>query len=155
MIKQETTAPSKARHKSFVYRTALRWTDNRAGWLRAEGKPELRVSSPPEFKGEAGVWTPEDLFVAAVEACTMTTFIAFAQKLNLSVVSYHSHAEGVLEFSDGGYRFTRVVLRPAIVVAGHESLAPAEKALHDAHHACLIANSIRTKVLVEPVFKAR
>ncbi|MBI3191832.1 MAG: OsmC family protein, partial [Pedosphaera parvula] len=55
---------------------------------------EFRVASPPEFKGEAGVWTPEDLFVAAVNVCTMTTFAAFAQRLNLPVLSYRCEAEG-------------------------------------------------------------
>jgi organic hydroperoxide reductase OsmC/OhrA len=149
-----TVQTPKARYKSFTYQTTLKWADRRAGWLRAEGKPEFRVASPPEFKGEAGVWTPEDLFVAAVEACTMMTFMAFAQKLNLPVVSYQSHAEGVLEFVDGGYRFTKVVLRPTVVVAQAGAMSQTEKALHDAHQGCLIAKSIRTEVLVEPVIKS-
>src|SRR5512145_95141 len=142
-----TTLPPKVKYKSFTYHTALQWADHRAGWLRAEGKPGFRVASPPEFKGEAGVWTPEDLFVAAVEACTMTTFIAFAQKLNLPVVSYESHAEGVLEFVEGGYRFTKVTLRPTIVVAEAGAIPQTEKTLHEAHHACLVAKSIRSEVL--------
>lgn len=151
-MEQTTTAsPARSRHKSFAYRTGLQWADNRAGWLRAEGKPEFRISSPPEFKGEAGVWTPEDLLVAAVEACTMTTFIAFAQKNSLPLVSYQSQAEGLLEFTEGSYRFTKIVLRPAIVVAEAAAVAPAEKTLHEAHRACLIANSIRAEVVVEPV----
>ena len=154
-MEQATTLPPKVRHKAFAYRTALQWADNRAGWLRSEGKPELRVSSPPEFKGEAGVWTPEDLFVAAVESCTMTTFIAFARKLNLPVVSYQSRAEGALEFVEGSYRFTKVVLRPQIVLADANAAAAAEKALHEAHQACLIANSICAKVIVEPVIKGK
>ncbi len=149
-----TAPPLKTKYKSFNYHTALQWSDNRAGWLRAEGKPGFRVASPPEFKGEAGVWTPEDLFVAAVEACTMTTFIAFAQKLNLPLVAYQSHAEGVLEFTEGGYRFTKVMLRPTIVVADASAIPAAEKTLHEAHRACLIARSIRAEVFVEPVIKS-
>ncbi|NUO79883.1 OsmC family protein [candidate division KSB1 bacterium] len=144
------TATPKVKHKTFTYHTELMWLDNRAGMLRAEGKPAFRVASPPEFKGEAGVWTPEDLFVAAVETCTMTTFIAFAQRLNLPVVSYHSRAEGVLEFVEGNYRFTKVILRPTVVVANAEFIEQTTKTLHDAHKSCLVANSIRAEVVLEP-----
>lgn len=149
----ETTTP-KVKHKTFTYHTEMMWLDNRAGMLRAEGKPAFRVASPPEFKGEADVWTPEDLFVAAVEACTMTTFIAFAQRLNLPVASYQCRAEGVLEFVEGSYRFTKVVLRPAVVVAKAEFIEQATKTLHEAHKSCLIANSIRAEVVLEPRVEA-
>ena len=110
----------------------------------------MRVASPPEFKGEEGVWTPEDLFVAALEACTMTTFAAFSLRLGIPVVSYESTAEGLLEFDDGGYRFTRVWIRPVVVVATEEAVAQAGKTLHDAHAKCLITHSVRTEVVLEP-----
>ena len=143
-------APTAIRHKTFTYRTSIEWLGSRAGVLAAEGKPGFRVSSPPEFKGESGVWTPEDLFVAAVNVCTMATFASFAQRLGLPVVSYRSEAEGQLEFVDGGYRFTLVTLRPTVVVGAVEALAPVEKALGDAHRSCLISNSIRAVVALEP-----
>ena len=155
MEQSTVMAQPKVKHKVFTYHTELMWLDNRAGMLRAEGKPAFRVASPPEFKGEAGVWTPEDLFVAAVEACTLTTFIAFAQKLNLPVVSYHSRAEGVLEFVEGNYRFTKVILRPTVVVANAEFIEPATKTLHEAHTKCLIANSIRAEVVLEARVESR
>lgn len=143
-------AQSKVKHKSFTYQVNLAWLENKAGNLGAEGKPSFRVSSPPEFKGEPGVWSPEDLFVAAVNVCTMTTFISFASRLQLPIVSYESSAEGTLEFVDGGYRFTKIVLKPAIVVKSADSISQVEKTLNDAHHSCLIANSIKAEVFVEP-----
>lgn len=136
--------------KSFTYTTKLTWADNRAGTLGSDSKPEFRVASPPEFKGEAGVWTPEDLYVASVEACTMTTFLAFAQREKLPLVSYESEAEGLLEFSDGTYRFTKIIVRPVIQVGDQEAVAAAGQIIHDAHVKCLIANSIETEVMVEP-----
>lgn len=122
--------------------------------LGSEGKPEFRVASPPEFKGEAGVWTPEDLFVAAVNICTMTTFLAFASRRHLPLLGYESDAEGLLEFVDGVYRFTRVTLRPEIVVETGAAVADAEKILHDAHLNCLIANSIKAEVIIDPIIKS-
>jgi organic hydroperoxide reductase OsmC/OhrA len=140
----------KIRHKTFTYRTALQWTASRSGIVAAEGKHALLASSPPEFKGEPGRWTPEDLFVAAIDLCTMTTFAAFAERLKIPVVGYQSEAEGTLEFVDDGYRFTNVMLRPRITVADAAAVAPAEKAMHDAHTSCLIGRSVRATVSVEP-----
>jgi organic hydroperoxide reductase OsmC/OhrA len=144
----------KVKHKSFTYHTGLKWeTGTRAGMQSSEGKDTFRVASPPEFKGEEGVWSPEDLFVAAIEACTLTTFAAFALRQNLPVVSYTSSAEGWLEFHEGKYQFTKVYVRPVIVVENAEVVAQTEKTIHDAHEKCLIANSIRSQVIVEPTIK--
>ncbi len=143
----------KVKYKTFKYHTNLKWLGNRAGMLAAEGKTEFRVASPPEFKGEAGVWTPEDLFVAAVETCTMTTFAAFAQKQNLPILSYTSKAEGFLEFVDGKYQFTKIILRPTVLIGAPEAVELTRKTLNDAHHGCLIANSIKSDVVLEPIIE--
>jgi organic hydroperoxide reductase OsmC/OhrA len=140
----------KIKYKSYTYRTQLEWLGGRAGSLAAEGKPGFRVASPPEFKGEAGVWCPEDLFVASVNVCTMTTFAAFLGRLQLPVVSYNCEAEGLLEFVEGKYCMTRVTLRPRVVVKSAEAIAPTEKALHDAHDNCIISNSMKSTVILEP-----
>src|SRR5687768_10816971 len=102
------------RPKSYTYHTRVEWAGARAGQLHAEGKPSFRVASPPEFKGEAGVWSPEDLFVASVNICTMATFLSFAERAKLALSSYSSTAEGTLELVDGGFRFTRIVVKPVL-----------------------------------------
>jgi organic hydroperoxide reductase OsmC/OhrA len=149
----ETTTRAKVRHKTFTYNTRVDWAGDRSGTLASEGKPAFRVSSPPEFKGEDGVWTPEDLFVAAVDVCTLTTFVAFAARKQLPLVSYSSSAEGLLEFVDGGFQFTKVTLRPEIVVQTPEAVAAAGGILEDAHRACLVARSVRAEVVVEPTIE--
>lgn len=150
-METQTAAPQiKIKPKTFTYHTNLSWLENRAGMLRSDEKQAFRVASPPEFKGEAGVWSPEDLFVASVEVCTMATFLAFAQRYQVPLVSYDSSAEGILEFIDGRYQFTKVIVHPSVVVRTAEGVEPAEKAIHDAHKGCLIAHSIKAEVLVEP-----
>jgi organic hydroperoxide reductase OsmC/OhrA len=121
--------------------------------LESGNKESLRVTSPPEFQGEEGEWTPEDLFVGAINACTMSTFLAYAYKKQLDVYSYTSKAEGVLEFSDGHYRFTEVKLRPFILVESMEAASLAEQLIHQAHDNCFISNSITSKVILEPEIK--
>jgi peroxiredoxin-like protein len=145
---------SKSKRKTFMYQTGLRRNGNRAGELSSTGKPSFRVASPPEFKGEAGVWTPEDLFVAAVETCTMTTFLSFAQRKDLALISYESSAEGKLEFTSGVYEFTEIIVRPRVKVATHDAIDQAHQVLEESHHHCLIANSIKGRVILEPVVEA-
>ena len=139
------------RRKSFTYSTSIRWVGNRAGITSSGEKMPFRTASPPEFKGEDRVWTPEDLFVAAVNSCQLMTFAAFALKLGLPVASYESAAEGTLEFVDGGYRFTKVVVRPHVVVSDAGAIDAVRKALADAHDACLVARSVRCDVVLDPV----
>jgi len=140
----------KTRYKSFTYKTSTSWTDGKAGLLASEGKPTMKISSPPEFRGESGNWTPEDMFVGAVEVCHMVTFLTFAAKKELPIVSYRSHANGVLEFVDNDYRFTRIVIFPTIVVAGSAAEADVHTTLREAHAHCLVTNSIASIVEINP-----
>jgi organic hydroperoxide reductase OsmC/OhrA len=141
------------RPKTYTYRTSVAWTGARAGQLEAEGKPGFRVASPPEFKGEAGVWSPEDLFVASVNICTMTTFLSFAERAKLVLQGYHSDAEGTLELVEGGFRFTRIVIRPRVKVPVGQ-VDQAGQVMHDAHKKCLISNSMKCQVIVEATVDA-
>ena len=140
----------KMKYKTFTYKTQISRVATRACQLTSEGKQDCRVASPPEFKGEEGVWSPEDLLVAAVNACTFTTFAAFAERKQLPVVLYKSEAEGFLEFTDNGYQFTKIIVRPEIVVESSKYIGETEKMLEDAHKKCLISNSIKGETIVEP-----
>jgi peroxiredoxin-like protein len=136
------------RRKSFTFKTQIEWSGGRGGTGTAEGKQSFRVASPPEFKGEAGVWSPEDLLVQAANACTMTTFLSFAGRKNLPLAAYASSAAGLLEFVDGKYRFTKIEIQVQIRLKPGGSPDEAQQILHDAHEACLIANSLRADVHV-------
>jgi organic hydroperoxide reductase OsmC/OhrA len=149
----DAPAEQRIRPKSFTYQTALEWKGNRRGMLSSEGKPSLAVSSPPEFKGEPGFWTPEDLFVAAVEVCHMATFLSFAQRKGVAIESYRSSARGTLEFIDGDYRFTRIVLTPEIAITNRTEEVDVHVLLRDAHKHCLVSNSVNTVVEVNPTIK--
>lgn len=136
--------------KSFTYRTSLDFVVGRSGVAHSEGKPELRVGAPPEFKGLPAIWTPEDFFVSAIEVCLMLTFAGIAEKRGLSITAYESTAEGRLEWVDPSYRFTGVIVRPRIVVRDDRAAAVALEVLERAHQTCLVANSVRCAVVVEP-----
>jgi organic hydroperoxide reductase OsmC/OhrA len=141
---------SPIRQKSFTFRTSATWDSAKSGVLHSEGKPALNVSSPPEFNGERGHWTPEDLFVGSVELCHMTTFLNLARKQSVPLLSYTSHANGVLEFVEGDYRFTRIVIFPRIVVSKSVPEAEVHALLREAERHCLVARSIASIVEVNP-----
>ncbi|HTR80615.1 MAG TPA: OsmC family protein [Bacteroidota bacterium] len=138
------------KYKRFTYNTALQWLQARQGKLSSDTKPLLDVSSPPEFKGVAGVWTPEDMFVASAEVCAMSTFLSFGGKKNIPLVSYKSSAEGVLEFIDGKYRFTKIRISPEITVGHDWTREQVEEVVREAHTNCLIANSMTAEIEIAP-----
>ena len=138
------------KHKTFTYHTALEWLRARQATLSSDSKPRLDVSSPPEFKGIAGMWTPEDMFVASAEICAMSTFLSFGGRKNIPLVSYKSSAEGVLEFVNGKYRFTKIRITPEITVGKEWTREQVTEVVREAHENCLIANSMATQVEIEP-----
>ena len=94
---------------------------------------------------------PEEMLVAALSSCHMLWFLHAARMAGLVVATYRDRAEGTMaEIAPGRQAMTTVVLRPGIDWAG---LAPDAAALdrlhHEAHENCFIANSVKTRVVVE------
>lgn len=135
----------------YFYSTEVEWTGERAGDLRAPILPNLRVDAPPEFKGHEGAWTPEHLFVAAVNSCFMTTFLAIAENSKLELLSFKADAKGKLEKLDGqGFMMTEIVLRPKLVIPNARDAERASRILEKAERTCLISNSVKTEIRLEP-----
>jgi organic hydroperoxide reductase OsmC/OhrA len=136
--------------KTFTYHTRAKWDGERRGTLSSPGKPDIQVATPPEFKGHPGIWTPEDLFVAALNTCFMTTFLGTAAAKGLQFLSFECAAEGVLARPGKEFLFTIARLRPRVVLPedGDEKLA--RWCLEFAENDCLIAHSIGTEISMEP-----
>jgi organic hydroperoxide reductase OsmC/OhrA len=111
------------------------------------------ASATKEYRGDEARVNPEEALVAALSSCHMLTFLAVAAKRKLSLDSYRDEAVGVLEKNaEGKLAITRVTLRPKIVWSNGATVSPddLEKMHHDAHAGCFIANSVTTKVTIEP-----
>jgi len=141
---------AKKAYKSFRFKTGLVWKSGRRGTLSSLGKPDVEVSSAPEFKGEPGLWSPEDLLVGAVESCLMFTFFALALAKGLEPASYESRAEGLLENVEGKYRITEITVEPTIVVKSEADLAAAREVLGKVEPNCFISNSTKAHVKFSP-----
>jgi peroxiredoxin-like protein len=138
------------RSKVYTYRTAVKWTEQKKGTITCEGKPDIQVATPPEFKGHEGIWSPEDLYVASANICLMTTFLAVAERAGLTFTSYHCEAEGRLELVEGKFQVTVITLRPQIALQSGSDAAKAKELIEKAEANCLISNSMKTRITLEP-----
>src|SRR6266511_1613331 len=126
----------------YFYSTGIDWIAQRRGELTSPVLPNLQIDAPPEFKGHEGSWTPEHLFVASVNSCFMTTFLAIAENSKLEFVSFKADAKGKLEKLDGqAFMMTEITLRPKLVIANARDAEHASRILEKAERNCLISNS--------------
>ncbi len=106
------------------------------------GPGELEVGPAPEFEGSPETLNPEEMFVAAINNCLMTTFFYFVRKLNVEILSYCSDAEGRVEKQADGFRFTNVEVRAEVTLKQQE-LAEKVRELGDlAEKYCLVSRSV-------------
>ena len=93
---------------------------------------------------------PEEAYVAAIASCHMLSFLYVAMKRGVTVTRYRDRAVGVLTKNEHGVAWvSTVTLHPEIAYAGDPPDAAVRDELHAAaHHACFIANSVKTEILV-------
>ncbi|CAH0994338.1 hypothetical protein EMA8858_00447 [Emticicia aquatica] len=126
----------------------LHWLTDRKGEISSpELQDNIEIATPPPFpKGVANIWSPEHLLTAAVNSCFMTTFLAVAENSKLEFVSFDCSTKGKLEQIEGKYLMTEVLLEPILVIAKEADKDRAERILQKSEVACLISNSIKSKV---------
>ncbi len=142
--------------QTATYHTTVRWTGEHRGHLVMGNGPEMEFSAPPDAQGHAGVFTPEDAFVAAANTCVMLMFVWAAERFKLELLSYECRTEGTKRIElDRTEVFTRLRFRPVIrVSAGAEARdvveARTRRALASAQKYSLVANSVKSEIVVEP-----
>jgi len=90
---------------------------------------------------------PEQAFIAAISACHMLWFLHLACQKKFVVERYLDEAVGVLDKT----WISKVTLQPAVTFSGTKPNEKEHAALHQrAHEKCFVANSVKSKVRVEP-----
>ncbi len=148
MSEHHATITWKRETPDFAYETYNRDHD----WTFDAGVT-VRGSAAPGYKGSENCVDPEEAFVASLSSCHMLTFLALAARKTYIVDAYRDQAVGILaKDAAGNLAITKVTLRPQVSFSGEKIPSPEElRQLHErAHHACFIANSVKTKVAVEP-----
>ncbi len=139
------------------YEVDVNWVKDRIGILYSpELNDEVQVATPPQFpKGIDKVWSPEHLFVAAINSCLMTTFLSIAENSKLDFEKFSSRASGKLEMVDGRYIMSEVTLYPTLTIYREEDREKALKILSKSETACLISNSVKSKINFSPEIKTQ
>src|SRR5438105_3942568 len=120
--------------KVHVYASRLIWEGNKGDGtsdyrtygrqyrIRVSGKPDLVGSADKSFLGDPEKYDPENLFLAALSACHLLSYLALCAKHKISVTSYEDDASGTLSLTpEGGGKFTEVVLRPRVTIASGDA----------------------------------
>jgi len=112
----------------------------------ADGKPSILGSADPTFHGDAQLWNPEELLLAALAQCHMLSYLHVAASHGVIVIAYTDAAVGTMrQTSSGGGQFTSATLRPRVTIAGDDS--ELASSLHaEASAKCFIAASVNFAV---------
>ena len=133
----------------WLYHNSLKWKGEKKADLRfIESRQEIEVATPTEFGGHDGIISPEDLFVSSANVCFMTTLLGTIKNMGVELISYESDAEGILETVDKMKVFTKIIIRPRI--KARETEDKIRMILGHSEKRCLVANSMKTRVIIEP-----
>ena len=149
--------------KTHHYNTRLEWTGNTgigtknyASYTRdydisAKEKPIIKGSSDPAFRGDRSRYNPEEMLLASLSSCHMLWYLHLCSEAGVIVVSYTDEAYGEMEETvNGSGRFTKVILRPNVVVQTESMKEKADELHKKANEMCFIANSCNFPVYHEP-----
>jgi peroxiredoxin-like protein len=134
------------------YQVDINWNSERKGMmcspeLNREANHCIEVATPPEFpKGIPGIWSPEHLFTAAVSSCLMTTFLSIAENSKLVFTHFSCKSQGKLEQVDGKFMMSEIILEPTVTIVEEKDRDRAERVLQKSEAACLISNSVKSKI---------
>ena len=154
--------------RSVIHRARLRWTGNRGTgtsayraydrtWdLASPGKPVIACSNDPHLGGDATKYNPEDMLVAALSSCHMLWYLHLCADAGVVVTAYEDDPEGeMVMHRDGSGEFTRVLLRPEVVLAAGSDVEKARGLHGQVHRYCFIARSVNFPVTCEPSVRIR
>jgi organic hydroperoxide reductase OsmC/OhrA len=112
--------------------------------------PALRSASPAEFDGPGDRWSPETLLVGAVADCFVLTFRGIARASKLRWTSIRCDIVGTLDRIDRVTQFTHFELRASVDVPAGTDAEAVRRVLDKAERGCLIANSLKAAIHLEP-----
>jgi organic hydroperoxide reductase OsmC/OhrA len=145
--------------RTAVYDTTVTWKGEHKGHLVMGNGPEMDFSAPPDAEGHADIFTPEDAFVAAANTCIMLMFIWATERFKLNLLSYECRAEGTkLIELDRTEIFTHLRFWPVIRIRTNgddpkKVEKRAQRAMKAAQKFSLVANSVKSEVIIEPQFE--
>jgi organic hydroperoxide reductase OsmC/OhrA len=140
--------------KDYGFPVSVRAIGGGRTLAKPPGKQAVEVAVPPELGGpEAGVWSPEDLLVAAVASCYAVTLEGAGERLGVSLETLEVDGVGHVAKGLNGSVFTVVELH-VVVQADEGSLPVVKEAARLAEERCLVRRALQIPVHLELVVRA-
>jgi len=119
-----------------------------------QGKPSIKGSAAPAYRGDPAIHNPEDLLVAALSGCHCLSYLALCARAGVQVIAYEDEVFGRMERVDGVVKFTEVLLKPKVSIAPGSDAEKARSLHERAHAICFIASSVNFPVRHEATVTA-
>lgn len=136
-----------------IYHTKSQLKKNAKVKLSSDATVDIISGAPPEFGGEAGLWSPETLLTAAVADCYVLSFSAVARASRFEWEGIECSVEGTLDRTEGQLKFTHFKIQARLSVNNEADHILAEKLMHKAENNCLITNSMTAKTTLSTHIK--
>ena len=109
----------------------------------------LVASAAEGFGGDARLWNPEELLMAAIAQCHMLSFLYAAHEAGIAIADYVDETTGTMSYQGGSGVMTSVTLRPTIETTA--SAADVDRLHEEAKAMCVLRASVNFPVNVESV----
>ncbi len=114
--------------------------------ITMSGISEAEVGSPLQYGGNPNSLNPEEMLVAVVNSCLVLVFFHFVDKSEINVLSYSSDAEGKVEKTKNGLRFTEVQVNVKVRLSNAALATTIQEIARLADRYCLVSNSLACPV---------
>jgi organic hydroperoxide reductase OsmC/OhrA len=134
------------------YEVSLLWNSVTRGTLSSPVIPDkIRVETSHESqKDKKERWTPEHLFIAALSSSLMSAFLLIADNSKLEFISFENKAIGKMERVNGKVSVTEIILKPKLTIPSTQKETKARRAIEMSKKSMAIANSVKTRIFIEP-----
>ncbi len=129
-----------------IFRNTVYQNSDKPAKTTISGVSEAEIGPPPEYGGSPNSLNPEEMLVASVNSCIMLVFFHFVDKSEIDVLSYHSDAEGKVEKTKNGLRFTNVQVEAKVRLGNAGSTQKIQEIARLAEKYCLVSNALTCPV---------
>ena len=129
-----------------LFKNAIRCVAGNPAVTTMSGAAKAQIGPPAEYGGRPDTLNPEELFVASINSCLMLVFYHFAEKSGLDIQQYDAQAEGTVEKTRNGLRFTRVDVHAHVKAEATDVAGKLQRLADLAERFCLVSNSVNCPV---------
>lgn len=130
------------------FNVEVKW-DGETGGLVNVGGRRLLIEIPKEFGGKGGNFCPDELLMASIGGCLLTTLIWLAKRLKVKLSDVEVQVKGIVEGGLSGYEVSRVEASISVTIKRGEDKARVERLVKLAEEYCHITRALSQGVRLQ------